>query len=225
MNQKPLIFLGSNFSISTLSRVCEQNNIKVHGILDNDYWGNTEKIYNVPVVGSEKTFDFEKEKENFNFFIAVSSVPNSPRDKERRLEMIDLIDRYNLDCPNLIHPVTEIIPTAKLGKGIFIGFCVGIGDGCVVQDHCQLFHLAGLAHHSELGRNSVIERNASVGSKVKVGRNVNVGFRSGIFHGVTIGDNSIIMPGVTVARDVEENEIVSLAGDNKRRIYGQVVRS
>jgi hypothetical protein len=48
--------------------------------------------------------------------------------------------------------------------------------------------------------------------------------RTGKNHTV-VGNDAIIYPKVTVARDVEPGEIVSLAGGNTRRIYGEVIRS
>jgi hypothetical protein len=39
-----------------------------------------------------------------------------------------------------------------------------------------------------------------------------------------VGNDAIIYPKVTVARDVDPGEIVSLAGTNTRRIYGEIIR-
>ena len=225
MNKKPIIFLGSNNTFSVYARVCELNQIPIRGILDNDYWGNTDAIYDIPVIGSESDFDYEKEKNNFDFFVGSSASSLFERDKERRLKMIEIVDRYNLNCVNLIHPISEIYTTSKLGKGIFIGFCGGISQNVVVGDHCQIHNHGSVAHETILGKNSVVERSACLSSDVVVGENVVIGFRCGVFKGIHLGNNSVIMPGVTVARDVAENEIISLAGDNKRRIYGQVIRT
>ena len=43
--------------------------------------------------------------------------------------------------------------------------------------------------------------------------------------GPIIGNNAELQFRLTVARDVEPDEIVSLAGGNNRRIYGEVIRS
>jgi UDP-3-O-[3-hydroxymyristoyl] glucosamine N-acyltransferase len=47
--------------------------------------------------------------------------------------------------------------------------------------------------------------------------------RTGKNHTV-VGNDAIIYPKVTVARDVDPGEIVSLAGTNTRRIYGEIIR-
>ncbi len=225
MNKKPLIFLGSNATFSVFSRVCELNQIPIHGILDNDYWGNTKEVCDIPVIGSELNFNFDQAKDKFDFFVASSASSVEVRDIERRLAMIAIVEKYNLNCPNLIHPTSELLKPYTLGKGVFVGFCAGTGPNVILKDHCQIHMQGGIAHDSTLGKNSVLERQAVLSSDVIVGENVKIGFRSGIFKGVHLGNNSVIMPGVTVARDVEENEIVSLAGDNKRRIYGPVIRT
>jgi hypothetical protein len=48
--------------------------------------------------------------------------------------------------------------------------------------------------------------------------------RTGKNHPV-VGNDAIIYPRVTVARDVDPGEIISLAGSNTRRIYGEVIRT
>jgi UDP-3-O-[3-hydroxymyristoyl] glucosamine N-acyltransferase len=47
--------------------------------------------------------------------------------------------------------------------------------------------------------------------------------RTGKNHTV-VGNDAIIYPKVTVARDVEPGEIISLAGGNTRRIYKNIIR-
>ena len=59
---KPLIFLGSSVAMEVFSTSCENLGMKIHGIMDNDYWGNSESYYGIPVIDTEESL---KDKEKF----------------------------------------------------------------------------------------------------------------------------------------------------------------
>ena len=86
-----------------------------------------------------------------------------------------------------------------------------------------------LAHDVNIGRNCILGPQTSCMPYVTLGNNVSMGPGAGIVRagkGTThIGDFAEIHPRVTVARDVDPGELVSRAGGNTRRIYGEVIRS
>lgn len=220
---KPLIFLGSNSNIILFAETAEKMSIPVHGILDSNYYGNTQDRDGIPFVGSEDSFNFS---DDFVYFVSPSVVPTNAHDRQKRLKMIDIVERLNLPLQTLVNKNCEVARTATLEPGAYVGYGCCIGHGCVLKSHSQVHSLAGFAHHSVLGKNSVMERGAQATSYIVIGDNVHIAFGAALTRdgGLTVGNNAIIHPKVTVMRDVEENEIVSLAGDNKRRIYGEVVR-
>lgn len=201
--------------------------VPVHGIIDDNYWGNTADKDGIPFVGSEDTFDFAANKDNYTFFVSPSVIPINIPDKLKRFKMIDIVERYNLSLQTLINQQCEIARTAVLEPGCYVGYTCCIGHGCVLKSHSQIHSLGSFAHHSVLGKNSVLERGTQATSYTIIGDNVHVAFGAALTKdgGMTIGDNAVIHPRVTVMRDVEPNEIISLAGDNRRRIYGEVVRA
>ena len=76
----------------------------VAGIVDSDFYGNSEIRNGLPVIGGEDTFDFEAARDQYDFFIGTPWSSLDPRSKPKRLAYIDLIDRYQLNCATLIHP-------------------------------------------------------------------------------------------------------------------------
>ena len=68
-----------------------------------------------------------------------------------------------------------------------------------------------------ISTNTIIKDNVSIMPGAAI-------LRTGKNHTV-VGNDAIIYPKVTVTRDVDPGEIVSLAGNNTRRIYGEVIRS
>jgi hypothetical protein len=102
MDNKPLILLGTNIALYKQIEVCENNGIEIAGIIDSDYFGNTEKFCGQTVIDTEESFkDLEKSsyyKENFNFFCAVNWSPELQsvqiRNREKRKKLIDMIDNF-----------------------------------------------------------------------------------------------------------------------------------
>lgn len=223
---KPLIYLGSNSNLGVFNYVCQQHNIPIHGIIDDDYWGNTDSLHDIPVIGSEHSFDFASAKDKYNFFVAASIVPTVTRDAKKRLNYIKLIDHYNLSCQSLIDKESRVYDRSTLEPGCFVSYHSVVSSYAVVKAHSQVASFAVLGHHSTLGRNSAIERKVLVTGDVTIGDNVHIG--AGVIcvnhAGINIGDNSIVQPGIVLMRDVEPNEIVSIGGKNSRRIYKNVIR-
>lgn len=224
---KPLIFLGSNSNIGLFVDTAEEMGMTVYGILDDNYYGNTESIDGIPFVGSEESFDFDKERDNYIFFVAPSVIPINTLDRQKRLKMIAIVEQHNLPLATLKSNNTFISKSAVIHPGAFIGYTACVGANAVMMPHSQLHGSSALPHHCILGKNSVIERDAHVIGYTKIGENVHIGFGAALIKsgGPTVGNNAVIHPRIMVLRDVDENEIVSLAGDNKRRVYGDVVRS
>lgn len=226
---KPLIFLGSNANMEMFTYVCKQHDIPVHGIIDDDYYGNTEHLFGIPIVGSEESFDFENEKEKYNFFIAASTVPTVPRDTNKRIKFIGIVNKYNLTCQTLIDKESRVYNPAALGPGCYVGYQAAVTNNSTVGAHSHIHGHAALAHHCTMGINSVLERNSITTGNTHIGDNVNIGLGVMCVNhaGLRIGNNSVVQPGIILMRDVEENEIVSIAGGNAgndRRIYKNVIR-
>lgn len=227
--QKPLIFLGTgDRNLEIPLSICNLRGIPVEGVVDSDYFGNTDHSCGVPIIGSEKDFDFDAVRNTHQFFVGQSAYVKDPRTTAKRLAYIDMIEQLQLTCATLIHPVTEILSDVVIEPGCLIGFCTGIGWSVRIGKHSQLHAFSMLAHHTTIGQNSILSPHTSCMPYTAIGNNVTIGPGAGIIrtgNGTVIGDNAIIHPRVTVARDIEPYEIVSLAGDNTRRIYGEVVRS
>lgn len=225
MATKPLLFLGSNSNLILFADLAEDMGLTVKGVLDDNYFGNTESVSGIPFVGSEQTFNFEKERDNYMFFVSPSVIPINLLDRAKRLKMIKIVEHFNLDLATLTHKFCEISKTATVHPGSYVGYCAGIGNHTTLMPHSQVHAHVGMAHDCVLGKNSVVERGAFITGGITIGENAHIGFGAAVSKAKYVGANSVVHPRVTVFRDVEENEIVSLAGDNTRRVYGEVIRT
>ena len=224
---KPLIFLGSNSNIGLFVDTAEEMGMTVHGIIDDNYYGNTDSVNGVPFVGSEETTNFEQLRNDYLFFVSPSVIPINMLDRAKRLKMIALVEKHDLPLATLKSTNTFISKTAVIHPGAFIGYTACVGANAVMMPHSQLHGSAALPHDCVLGKNSVIERDAHVIGRTIIEENVHIGFGAALVkaEGPRVGANAVVHPRIMVLRDVDENEIVSLAGDNRRRIYGEVVRT
>lgn len=222
---KPLIFLGSNSNIILFAETAEKTGMTVKGILDADYYENTETVCDIPIIGSEDTFDYKNH--DCVYFVSPSVIPVNTRDRQKRLKMIDLVEKLDLPLATIINPHCEIGKTAVIHPGVYIGYGVCIGHSCEIMSHAQLHTYAMMGHHSTLGKNSVMERASFIVSYTNIGQNVHLGFNASLFKSepLNVGNNSVVHPCITVMRDVDENEIVMIAGNNNRRVYGKTVKT
>jgi len=223
---RSLIFLGSSSSIDSFVQVARLTNRQIAGIVDDNFFGNTNNICNIPVIGSELSWDFEHTRDQFDYFVGASMVPINTNDRNKRKNMIDIVERHHLNLATLIHPVSDIYPGAIIGAGSYVGYCASINNRVVIGEHCQIHAYVGISHDCEIGTNTCIAHQVMIAGSNRVGNNVHIGMGAAICkNNVVIGHHAVIHPRITVMRDVEDNEIVHLGGNNTKRIYGEVIRS
>ena len=164
---KPLIFLGSSNQIEYQYRdLCERSGISIAGIIDDDYFGNTTDYEGIPYIESEVTADFKKLKEDYDFFIGVNFIPDIPRNVQKKLKFMSIVDQHDLNCVNLIDPECRIGRNVILGQGLCIGYVSVIENNVTIGDHSQVNTFSYVAHNTVIGRNCTIQRNVAVLSKI-----------------------------------------------------------
>jgi len=177
----PLVFVGSSHSILQLTDICDSRNIPVAGIIDSDYWGNIDSVAGVPIIGSEKEFDWPKK---FNYFIAANWIPDKTsvqiRNFDKKLKLINLVEQNKIRCVNLIHPSAIVPKSCQLGYGIFIGAGSILGDNCTLKNYCRIREQSFIAHGACIGVNSVVQVQAYIGHHVVIGSDSYVGVKSSV---------------------------------------------
>ena len=209
---KKIIFLGTSVSMGIQIETAERLGYEIVGIIDSDWFGNQDTFCEVPVINSQTIFETDPTYyQNVEFFICVNWNPmDNHRDTLKRKQFIELVNRYQLPCANLISDLSYVSRFASLGKNVFVGNATTIEPGCVIEDFVCIMDNVTLGHHSTVGHNSVMQRMSSL--KGTVGHDSYVGIGSMIFshQGCTVGNNVDIGPGLYVSRDVKDNEQVRL---------------
>lgn len=219
---KPLIFLGTNSCLGKYIDVCRELDIKIHGIIDSDYYGNTAFIDDVPVIDSDEGLvertDFYKQ---FNFFCATNWIPEkiASRNKNKRFRQIDLLDSLGVNVISLIDPKAKISSTCTIGRGSFIDCFALIEPHCNIGDYVNIFAYVGLGHHTQVDRNSVIQRHCSIGSDMYFEENCFIGIAvKALKSGARFGANTFVHECVYIRRGTVPDEVVKFNGNNMSRI-------
>lgn len=226
-SSRPLIFLGSNIVMPKFTEVCEHFGIEVAGIMDHDYWGNTNHIGEIPVIGTEQSLNDPTQlayyKSHYNFFCATNWLPSnddiSVRDRNKRRRLIDLIDQHKLSCISIVESSARISRYAKIGKGCFVDGAISIEPNVIVGDYTSIYSHTDIGHDSTIGRNCVIQRHAGLAAFCNMEDEVYFGTAvKALKTGATFGTRSFVHECIYLRRGTIADEVVSLSDGNLKRV-------
>ena len=193
---KDLIIFGSGgHSRSAVSLANSMDQWNILAIVDFNFNGKNEYIYNVPV----KSFGQVINKINpskTNVFIAIGNNID-------RFNTYKKIEKYNFSYPNLIHPLAFLDPTSEIGMGNYIGQFSNlgayskIGDFNIINTYSNLEHEVSIVDFNQLSPGSIICGRSSLKCKTFMGAN------SVIIDKLKIAANTTIGAGAVVIKDIE----------------------
>jgi acetyltransferase-like isoleucine patch superfamily enzyme len=226
---RPLIFLGSNSVMEKYTELCEELGISVAGILDNDYWGNTDQLGGVQIIDTEKNID--QYLDQYNFFCATNwspiDTPVLARNRQKRRSLIELIKHKNIQCISLVDPTARISKYSRLGLGCFIDCHVMIESGSSLGDFTNIYGQTQVGHNTTIGENCVLQRAVGLASAQTLENDVYLS--SGVKAlkpGVRIGSGTFVHELVYLARGTVPGETVQFGVNNTKRVerpYNSVV--
>jgi bifunctional N-acetylglucosamine-1-phosphate-uridyltransferase/glucosamine-1-phosphate-acetyltransferase GlmU-like protein len=211
-----------------IAESCEKAGIAIHGIIDRDYYKNTETICDIPVIDSQDCFGRAEKKDyyrsNFNFICVSNWNPEQDpvhvRNKQKRHELIGIIEHHQLPTITVIDQSSVISKHSSIGKNIYIECLSHVSPNAVIEDHCYIGSMTGISHHVHIHKNCVIQGDCRVLTDCVLHENTyfGTGVRA-LKPGSVFGKNTFIHEMVYIRRGTVDNEIVSLSGENPRRIY------
>ena len=216
--------------------VCQRAGIKIDGIVDSDYYGNTETYKGIPVVGSEKDMDHvlslcqvtvgqthSRTVWNNTFFIATNWDPSGllpERDNEKRELFKKIVEEYKLPLQNIIDPSAVIGVGVSLGGGNYVGAGAIIESEVTIGKHTQIWYQSIVGHHITVGEDTVLQRRTGVWG-ADIGNHVYLGIGAiygGNYKTSHVGDGAWIHPGLAVAgRKIEAGETVTIREQIRQR--------
>jgi hypothetical protein len=220
--------LGSNSALFFLVDLCEQHNIKIAGIIDSDYYGNTSHLENIPVIDTEDSLNdpvkLQHYKENYNFFLSTSWVTGTDniqlRNLEKRKKLIGLIEEKNLPCISLIDSSSRVHKSNQIGKNVIVDSLVYISPRNIIGDYTAIWAATMIGYCNTIGKSCVFQRHSGIMHYNKIGDHVYFGLHTQDSVGsLNIANGTIIHPCLMIRRDTKENEVISLAGKDLRKVY------
>lgn len=213
--------------MSQLAIVAEANGYKIEGILDFQYYGNTDRISNIPVIGNDlwlldKDNDQAQEwLKDCDFFIAncFGGSKADIRNQTLRTRRIQMLERLGIDSPNLIHPSNNLAGltskytngTLRIGKGNFFDEGVILHqDNVTIGNYCSLTWGVKVSHDTIIGNNVTFAPNCFY-QFCDIGDNTFLGYDSEVSpfanKRISIGNNVVVWAKSSVSVDVPDNSV------------------
>lgn len=223
-----MIFLGSNSALGIWVDVCKRANIPITGVIDSDYYGNTDSICGVPVIDTEDNIENYYNKKirmwTNSFFIATNWDPSNllpERDNEKREKFKEIINRYpDIRLQNIIDPLAVVPKDVELGGGNYIGAGAVIEPEVKIGRHTQVWYQTIIGHGVEIGEDCTLQRRSGIWGG-NMGNHVYLSIGAiygGNYKDSYIGDNAWIHPGLAVAgRPIKEGETVTIREQLRQR--------
>ncbi|MBI3519739.1 MAG: acetyltransferase [Bacteroidetes bacterium] len=165
--------------------------------------------YNLEYIGSEHDPDFSGWKGSFQYILGIG-------DNIIRQKVAARIIEKNQTILNVIHPLTSISKSVKMGVGNFVSKHTSINPLAVIGDFCILNTSSVIEHECILSNAVHVAPGAVLAGNVLVGENTFIGANAVIKQGIKIGKHVVIGAGSVVIKDIEDNAVY--VGNPARKI-------
>lgn len=175
---------------SEIIELCEDNNVFVVGIVDNNSFGN------IPTIGSDQNVNLWRDKYlSCNLLI----TPDSPFIREK---LAVYYGNLGFGFSTLISSLARVSKSAKIDNGTLIQSGVNISSEVLLGRFVKVNTNANIMHNSIVGDYSTIAPNAVILGNVRIGRSCYIGANATILPNITICDNAVIGAGSVVTKDI-----------------------
>lgn len=186
--------------IIDINKIASKNLI-IKGFIDDSYDNfkkNAAKYkFTEPYLGSSDSYEVNSEN---MFIFGFANI-------ESRLNFLKKDIAKKMSFITIIHPSAVISNTAIIGNGNIINpYCI-IGPNATLGDNNILTSYSFISHDCKVGSNNFFSTSGLSGN-VRVGDNNFFGVRATVIPDVSIGCNNVIQAGMTIHKDISDNETV-----------------
>ena len=125
-----------------------------------------------------------------------------------RRHLVEKISARGGEFINLISNLAQIIPTAKIGRGVIVSPFVGISDRAEIGDFVALNAATIIGHDARLGNFSCVMPHVHIAGNCKIGAEVYVGSGAIILPKSKVGDGATVGAGCVVLKKVRAGSTV-----------------
>lgn len=203
---KPIVFLGSSTGMYNQIDICRALGRPIIGVYDTDY-SSQDTLHGLAVLKELPTLECE-------YFVATTWTPfEGPvfeRNRDKRSQLLSLMQTNQLPGATLVHPTTVVSPGALVGKNVSIGAQSYISHGVRIESNVLIREQVFIGHDVTIGKNAVIQIKSTITGNTDVESGAYVGVGSTVVNRmpldrITIGENSLIYPNEVVLTSVPKN--------------------
>jgi sugar O-acyltransferase (sialic acid O-acetyltransferase NeuD family) len=171
---------------------------EVVGFLDDDVTFHHKKVLGIPVLGSVDSYFSKSDLKVDHFFICTGN--NSLRER-----YFDYIKKKGLKLVNVIHPLSVISKSVRIGEGVFIGANVVITHNVTIGNGVIINTAATIDHDNAIKDFVNISPGCHTSGRVKVEKGAFLGSGVIVKPDVTIQENTVVGAGAVVIKNVVQN--------------------
>ncbi len=197
MVKRKLLIVGAGGHAKVVIDVVQQNQShEIIGLIDTvnqDRWGSA--LYGIEILGGEQEL-FSYSSNTHDVFIAIGT-------NQARQTIAANLTRKGFHIPSLIHPFTQISPTAKLGSGVLVMPGAIVNSDTVISDYCIINTSASVDHDCVAGEACHIAPGARVGGSCTIGARSWIGIGAAVRDHITIGNDCVVGAGAAVVHNID----------------------
>lgn len=208
---KKLLILGAGGAGKEVADIAisimqsEEVEWELSGFLDDNYKSIINNSLPAPILGAIGNWNIEDEQ------VFVCSVGNP----NLRAKIIANFSKKGAEFINLIHPLSMLSPSARIGSGCVIYPYTYVSSDVTIGNHVLLNLHGAVGHDAKIGDFSVVSSYCDITGNVSVGERVFMGSHVCIAPGLEIGDEAVLGIGSVVVSKVQ-------AG---KKVFGNPARS
>lgn len=179
------------------------------GFYDSELYGRTREVFGKRVLGASNNVPPATSKCR-HAFVAIG-------DNTARHKICEQVLALGYTLVTVVHPSSIVSPSAKLGRGVFVGPGACIQHGCAIQDFVIVGTRATVEHDCVVSAGAHIATEATLGERLSIGEDAFIGMGANIIPDLQIGSHSIVGAGAVIFENVKEGVFVtSIPGHLKK---------
>jgi serine acetyltransferase len=232
MAKRPVALIGYKSGFDTITEIIEAKGLELLGLYDQYFYGNTDEVQGIPVIGSEEKIP-ESDIKNVDFILSTGWAGHHRKDNiehngdNLRRKRIKLIRQLGLNCPPMINPEAYVHRSTLplIGEGVIIGRHCQIRANVTIGAFSYIDNLSSIGHDVTIGENLSMPPYSFVGGYIDFGSNVLIGAGSTIVNGYSdrnlkIGNEVKIVAGSTVTKSIPDGK--TYIEYKKKRMLGRI---
>lgn len=170
-------------------------------------WGRVafvDDIRNERIWYKQEVLRFENmllEKEEYECIISLGEPAH-------RKTLYEKLLAHKIPLATLIHPDTNISPSASIGKGCIVGARSFVSSNTEIRDNVMIEVQTAIGHDIFIDQHTVISSCSVIGANTLIGSETFIGLNCSIKENTKIGNRNIIGMGSCVFKDVDDGFII-----------------